>query len=264
MNNVDKQYLELCDKILKEGNDRPDRTGTGTKSIFGHTMRFNLQEGFPLLTTKRVYFTGVVDELLFFIKGSESIEDLPERSRQIWEPWAGTNGALGPMYGTQLRNWNYQLDQLQRLITELKQDPYSRRHVITLWNPGTRDLGALALCHGTAIQFYVENNKLSCLMFQRSADTFIGLPFNIASYAVLTHMVAQQTNLDVGDLIIQLGDAHIYNNHIDQIKEQLTRTPRELPKLKLNYKDHIDNYTVNDVQLEGYNPHPTIKGKVSI
>lgn len=275
-----KQYLDLLQKILDDGETRDDRTGTGTKSVFGHQMRFNLKEGFPLVTTKKVSFTGVVDELLWFLSGSTNVYDLPERSRYMWSKWSDNNGDLGPIYGEQWRNWyighGIYFDQIQLVIDSIKNRPHSRRHIVSAWNlcdlpdetlsPKENfniGLMALAPCHAL-FQFYVGKNGLSCQLYQRSADVFLGLPFNIANYALLTHMIAQQCNLEVNEFIWTGGDVHLYLNHIEQAQLQLTREPMPLPTLNLDKRDSIDNYVFEDIQLIGYESHPAIRAEVSV
>lgn len=294
MTHPDKVYLDALQNILDNGEDRPDRTGVGTRGIFGMQMRFNLQEGFPALTTKKLAWKAVVSELLWFIEGSGDERRLAEilhGSRETKKPTIWTANAeadywakkrlrrhpadLGRVYGVQWRRWRKPLirinkvvlqnhDQLMELINGIKTDPYSRRHIITAWNPGELELMALPPCHMMS-QFYVNNGKLSCQMYQRSADMFLGVPFNIASYALFTHMIAQVCGLEVGELIITIGDAHIYQNHFDQVKEQLTRTPLELPKLELNanIKD-ITKFTMDDVSLVGYESHDAIKAPMAV
>lgn len=289
----DTVYLNALKDILNHGNDRPDRTGTGTRSIFGLQMRFNLNDGFPAITTKKLAWKAVVSELLWFIEGSGDEFRLREilhgerysEKRTIWTDNAEADywvkrrkqrhpGDLGRVYGVQWRRWRKPLirinkvvlqnhDQLLELIDSIKTDPYSRRHIITAWNPGELDLMALPPCHMMA-QFYVENGKLSCQMYQRSADMFLGVPFNIASYALFTHMIAQVCNLGVGDLIITVGDAHIYQNHFDQVAEQLTREPLPLATLKLNQDiSVITEFGMEDVELEGYTSHEAIKAPMA-
>ena len=289
----DTVYLNALKDILNHGNDRPDRTGTGTRSIFGLQMRFNLNDGFPAITTKKLAWKAVVSELLWFIEGSGDEFRLREilhgerysEKRTIWTDNAEADywvkrrkqrhpGDLGRVYGVQWRRWRKPLirinkvvlqnhDQLLELIDSIKTDPYSRRHIITAWNPGELDLMALPPCHMMA-QFYVENGKLSCQMYQRSADMFLGVPFNIASYALFTHMIAQVCNLGVGDLIITVGDAHIYQNHFDQVAEQLTREPLPLVTLKLNQDiSVITEFGMEDVELEGYTSHEAIKAPMA-
>jgi thymidylate synthase len=293
MMHPDKVYLDALKNILENGEDRPDRTGVGTRSIFGLQMRFNLEDGFPAITTKKLAWKAVVSELLWFIEGSGDEYRLREilhgdrysEKRTIWTDNAEADywvkrklqrhpGDLGRVYGVQWRRWRKPLirinkvilqnhDQLLELIDGIKSDPYSRRHIITAWNPGELDLMALPPCHMMA-QFYVNNGKLSCQMYQRSADMFLGVPFNIASYALFTHMIAQVCNLEVGELIITLGDAHIYNNHFDQVKEQLKREPKPLATLKLNSEiESITEFEMQDIELVGYESHDAIKAPMA-
>lgn len=278
-NHVDVQYLDLCDRILREGNQKSDRTGTGTVSLFGHQMRFDLSKGFPILTTKKVFFKGIVHELLWMLKGDTNIKYLVDNNVHIWDEWADEKGDLGPVYGFQWRHFDADYhgiknnfawpssrgtDQIKEVIEQLKTNPDSRRMIVTAWNPNQVKDQALPSCHAF-FQFYVANGKLSCQMYQRSADVFLGVPFNIASYALLTHMMAQIVGLEVGELVHTFGDVHIYNNHIEQIKEQMTRLPKNLPTLKLNKLiTNIDDFKASDIFLDGYEHHPTIKGKVSI
>ncbi|MTT33111.1 thymidylate synthase [Terrilactibacillus sp. BCM23-1] len=263
-----KQYLDLCKRVLQEGNEKGDRTGTGTRSVFGHQMRFSLQEGFPLLTTKKLHYKSIIYELLWFLKGDTNVKYLQDHGVRIWNEWADENGELGPVYGHQWRSWpgknGETIDQISKLMEMIKLNPNSRRLIVTAWNP--RDIEEMALppCH-CLFQFYVSHGKLSCQLYQRSADIFLGVPFNIASYAFLTHMIAHVSGLEVGEFIHTLGDAHIYNNHIEQVKEQLSRAPRELPKLSFKRKvPTIFDFEYEDFVIEGYNPHPHIKGKVSV
>lgn len=282
---ADLEYFKLCQKVLDEGIDSVDRTGVGTKSIFGYQMRFDLQKEFPLLTTKKVFWNGVVDELLWFLSGSSYVTDLPVRSQKLWKPWAkNPSGYLGPIYGVQWRNWTLAhdsisvtnkgvsfewrnlegFDQIKEVIESIKSNPESRRHIVSAWNVGQLKYMQLPPCH-TLFQFYVRNNKLSCQLYQRSGDIFLGIPFNIASYALLTHLIANCCDLEVGEFIHTIGDAHIYNNHLDAIKLQMTRTPFDGPKLILNtsQKD-IDKVTHSDIQLIQYISHPSIKGELAI
>lgn len=262
------QYLELCKHILETGTKKEDRTGTGTISIFGHQMRFNLQEGFPLVTTKKVHLKSIIHELLWFLKGDTNIKYLNDHGVSIWDEWADEQGDLGPVYGKQWVRWETAdgavVNQIQNIIDEIKRNPDSRRLVVSAWNAGELDKMALQPCH-TMFQFYVVEGKLSCQLYQRSGDVFLGVPFNIASYALLTMMVAQVCDLEPGDFIHTLGDAHIYSNHLEQVKLQLTRDPRPLPQMKINpeVKD-IFSFTYGDFELVNYNPHPAIKGEVAI
>ena len=260
-----KQYLDLLKDIIENGHDKEDRTGTGTRSVFGRSMRFDLSQGFPLLTTKRMFLKGVISELLWFVKGDTNIEFLHDNGVHIWDEWADEKGDLGPIYGAQWRNWdNLGIDQLQKLVKDIKNTPDSRRLIVSAWNPTQLDDMALPPCH-MMYQCYVQDGKLSLMMYQRSGDMFLGVPFNIASYALLTMMLAQVCGLEAGEYIHVLGDAHIYKNHFAQVKEQLSREPYPLPKMILNPKVHeIDGFTLKDFTLEGYQYHPAIKGKVSV
>ncbi|EOT1172114.1 thymidylate synthase [Cronobacter dublinensis] len=263
-----KQYLELMNKVLHEGAQKDDRTGTGTLSIFGHQMRFNLQEGFPLVTTKRCHLRSIIHELLWFLKGDTNIAYLHENNVTIWDEWADENGNLGPVYGKQWRSWaapdGRQIDQLETVLRQLKNDPDSRRIIVSAWNVGELDKMALAPCHAF-FQFYVANGKLSCQLYQRSCDVFLGLPFNIASYALLVHMMAQQCDFEPGDFVWTGGDTHLYSNHLEQARLQLTREPRPLPKLVIKRKpESLFDYRFEDFELEGYDPHPAIKAPVAI
>ena len=251
-----KQYLDLMNKVLAEGTPKADRTGTGTLSIFGHQMRFNLQEGFPLVTTKKCHLRSIIHELLWFLNGDTNIAYLRDNKVTIWDEWADENGDLGPVYGKQWRAWGTadgrQIDQLSNVLQQLKQDPDSRRIIVSAWNVGELDQMALAPCHAF-FQFYVADGKLSCQLYQRSCDVFLGLPFNIASYALLVHMMAQQ------------GDTHLYSNHMEQTQLQLTREPRPLPKLVIKRKPaSLFDYRFEDFEIEGYDPHPAIKAPVAI
>ncbi|PTV98395.1 thymidylate synthase [Halanaerobium saccharolyticum] len=262
-----KQYLKMCQQILDNGVDRDDRTGTGTRSIFGHQLRFDLQEGFPLMTTKKVYWKGVAHELLWFLKGDTNIKYLNDNDVHIWDEWADENGDLGNVYGHQWRSWEGRegtIDQISEVIEQIKENPYSRRLIVNAWNVGDLDKMALPPCH-LLFQFYVADGKLSCQLYQRSCDTFLGVPFNIASYSLLTHMIAHVVGLEVGEFVWTGGDVHIYHNHFDQIKEQLSREPRPLPQIKINKEtDNIFEIDFEDIELIDYDPHPTIKGEVSV
>jgi thymidylate synthase len=263
-----KQYLDLLSHILENGNEKTDRTGTGTKSVFGYQMRFDLQKGFPLLTTKKLHTRSIFHELLWFLKGDTNIKYLHDNKVTIWDEWADENGDLGPVYGKQWRAWQGAdgkiTDQISQLIHQIKNTPDSRRILVSAWNVGEVEQMALPPCH-IVFQFYVANNKLSCQLYQRSADVFLGVPFNIASYALLTQMLAQVCGLEAGEFIHTLGDAHLYLNHLDQAKLQLSRTPYELPKLKLNpeIKDIFD-FKYEDITIEDYVSHPHIKAEVAV
>lgn len=268
-------YLDVVKKIYDEGVEKGDRTGTGTKSIFGAQMRFDLTEGFPLLTAKKTFFRSLVHELLWMISGDTNIQYLTDNNVHIWDEWADENGDLGPVYGSQWRKWDvrnwddfpHRIDQLADAIEMIRNNPNSRRIIVTAWNPAEVDRMGLPPCHMT-YQFYVSEGKLSCHMYQRSADAFLGVPFNIASYALLTHMVAQVTGLGVGDLIVSFGDIHLYLNHMDQAGTMLSRNSEPLPPLptlRLNSEVlHIDGFTFDDIEVEGYNPLPYIKAAVSV
>ena len=261
-----QQYLDLLKKVRTEGSHKGDRTGTGTLSIFGYQMRFNLQESFPLITTKKVHFKSVAFELLWFLRGETNIKFLKENSVRIWDEWADDNGELGPVYGKQWRNWESDgksYDQILEVIEQIKSNPDSRRHIVSAWNVGDIPSMALAPCHNM-FQFYVQNNKLSCQLYQRSADIFLGVPFNIASYALLTHMVAEVCNLEVGDFVHTFGDVHLYTNHLEQADEQLTRRPLSPPQIKLASKQNIDEYVYEDFELIGYEHHPHIAAPVAV
>ena len=263
-----RQYLDLLDHLLKNGVEKSDRTGTGTISSFGYQMRFNLQEGFPVLTTKKLHLRSIIHELLWFIQGDTNIKYLKENGVRIWDEWADENGDLGPVYGYQWRHWpnpdGTETDQLKKLIDQIKDNPYSRRHIISAWNPSFIDDMALPPCH-TMFQFYVSEGKLSCQLYQRSADTFLGVPFNIASYALLTMMVAQVCDLEPGDFVHTFGDVHLYKNHIEQAELQLTREPRPLPTMKINPEvKSIFDFRYEDFELVDYDPHPHIKAAVSV
>lgn len=263
-----QQYQDLMRKILAEGAEKDDRTGTGTRSIFGHQMRFDLSQGFPLVTTKRCHLRSIIHELLWFLKGDTNIGYLHENNVTIWDEWADDNGDLGPVYGKQWRAWGAAdgrtLDQLSTVVQQLKQDPDSRRIIVSAWNVGELDQMALMPCHAL-FQFYVANGKLSCQLYQRSCDVFLGLPFNIASYALLTHMLAQQCDLAVGDFVWTGGDTHLYLNHMEQTELLLSREPRPLPQLLIKRKpDSIFDYAFEDFEIVGYDPHPAIKAPVAV
>ena len=273
-----KEYLDLLKHVQSKGIEKSDRTGTGTKSFFGYQMRFDLSKGFPLVTTKKIHVKSIIHELLWFINGSTNISYLKENGVRIWNEWADDKGNLGPVYGHQWRNWNSEgIDQIQQVIDTLRSNPDSRRMLISAWNPSVlpdtkisfaenvaNNKAALPPCHAF-FQFYVAKNKLSCQLYQRSADVFLGVPFNIASYALLTMMVAQVTNFKPGDFIHTFGDVHLYSNHVEQVREQLTRSPKKLPKIKLNPKiTSIFDFKYDDFELIGYDPYPLIKGKVAV
>ncbi|WP_025732563.1 thymidylate synthase [Carnimonas nigrificans] len=263
-----KPYLELMQRVLDEGTQKSDRTGTGTLSVFGHQMRFNLADGFPLVTTKKLHLRSIIHELLWFLKGDTNIAYLKENGVRIWDEWADENGDLGPVYGYQWRSWpapdGRHIDQIATLLDSIKRTPDSRRLLVSAWNPALVDDMALPPCHAL-FQFYVADGKLSCQLYQRSADIFLGVPFNIASYALLTHMIAQVCDLEAGDFVHTLGDAHLYLNHLDQAHEQLSRTPRQLPRLKLNPEiTNLFDFSFDDIAIEGYDPHPHIKAKVAV
>ena len=263
-----KQYLDLLNNVLESGNLKEDRTGTGTKSIFGYQMRFNLKEGFPLVTTKKLHLRSIIHELLWFLQGNTNIDYLQQNKVSIWDEWADENGDLGPVYGKQWRAWETKdgkvIDQISELIEQIKTNPNSRRLLVSAWNVGDVDKMALPPCH-VLFQFYVANNKLSCQLYQRSADIFLGVPFNIASYAILTHMIAQVCNLEVGDFVHTIGDAHLYTNHFDQARLQLSRSPYPLPELKLNKEiKNIFDFRFEDIEIVNYTSHPTIKAPIAV
>ncbi|WP_430742112.1 thymidylate synthase [Bacillus atrophaeus] len=263
-----KQYKDLCRHVLENGEIKGDRTGTGTISTFGYQMRFNLQEGFPMLTTKKLHFKSIVHELLWFLKGETNVKYLQDNGVRIWNEWADENGELGPVYGSQWRSWRgadgETIDQITRLVHDIKTNPNSRRLIVSAWNVGEIDKMALPPCH-CLFQFYVADGKLSCQLYQRSADVFLGVPFNIASYALLTMMIAHVTGLEPGEFIHTFGDVHIYQNHTEQVNMQLTRDVRPLPKLRFAREvDSIFDFTFDDFIVEDYDPHPHIKGAVSV
>ncbi|MFY8165170.1 MAG: thymidylate synthase [Sediminibacterium sp.] len=263
-----KQYHDLMQHVLEQGATKTDRTGTGTVSVFGYQMRYNLQDGFPLLTTKKLHTKSIIHELLWFLKGETNIAYLKENGVRIWDEWADENGNLGPVYGSQWRSWptpdGGHIDQITQVIEMIKKTPDSRRLIVSAWNVAEINNMKLPPCHAF-FQFYVANGKLSCQLYQRSADIFLGVPFNIASYAILTHMVAQVCNLEVGDFVHTLGDAHLYSNHIEQAKLQLSRDFRKLPTLKMNKEvKNIFDFKFEDFTIEGYEPHPHIKAEVAV
>ncbi len=263
-----RAYLDLMDKVLNEGESRTDRTGTGTISIFGHQSRYDLKKGFPLITTKKCHLRSIIHELLWFLTGDTNIAYLKKHKVKIWDAWAAEDGSLGPVYGSQWRAWKddqgREHDQIQELINGIKKDPGSRRLIINAWNVGQLDQMALPPCHAF-VQFYVSDKGLSCQLYQRSADIFLGVPFNIASYALLTMMVAQVCNLEVHEFIHTIGDAHIYTNHLEQCSEQLSRLPKQLPQMKLNKEiKNIFDFGISDFELIDYDAHPHIKGAVSV
>jgi thymidylate synthase len=264
----EQQYLGLLRTVLETGSDRPDRTGTGTRSIFGQQMRFDLSRGFPLLTTKKLHVKSIVYELLWFLRGDTNVRWLQQHGVKIWDEWADANGDLGPVYGSQWRSWpdgkGGSIDQIAKLVESIRTKPESRRHIVTAWNPAEVDEMALPPCH-CLFQFYVADGRLNLQLYQRSADLFLGVPFNIASYALFTHMMAQVTGLAVGDFVHTFGDAHLYSNHVQQAHEQLSRTPRPLPRLTLNPdKTSIFDYAFEDFMFTGYDPHPHIKAEVAV
>jgi thymidylate synthase len=263
-----RQYHELMKHVLENGVEKHDRTGTGTKSVFGYQMRFNLEEGFPLVTTKKVHLKSIIHELIWFLKGDSNIRYLKENGVTIWDEWADQNGDLGPVYGVQWRSWlapnGKKIDQISNVIEQIKKNPDSRRLIVNAWNVGEIDQMKLPPCHAF-FQFYVANGKLSCQLYQRSADIFLGVPFNIAGYALLTMMVAQVCDLKLGEFVHTLGDAHLYLNHLEQTKLQLSRDPRPLPKMKINPAVRsIFDFKFEDFTLEGYDPHPAIKAPVAV
>jgi len=263
-----KQYLDLCRHILDTGVEKADRTGTGTRSVFGYQMRFDLTAGFPLLTTKKLFTKAIVHELLWFLRGESNARSLQDVGVHIWDEWAAPNGDLGPVYGKQWRSWaapdGSTIDQIARVVDALRRDPFSRRHIVSAWNVADIERMALAPCH-CLFQFYVAGNRLSCQLYQRSGDVFLGVPFNIASYSLLTHMVAQVCGLVAHEFVHTLGDAHIYLNHLAQVRLQLEREPRALPTLRLNPAvSDVFGFTFEDIGFDNYNPHPLIRGAIAV
>ena len=262
------QYHDLLKRVLDEGIEKSDRTGTGTLSVFGHQMRFDLSRGFPVVTTKKVHLRSVIAELFWFLRGDTNVRWLQDRGVKIWNEWADAEGELGPIYGYQWRSWptvdGGTVDQIAHVVESIREKPDSRRHIVSAWNAADIDEMALPPCH-TLFQFYVADGRLSCQLYQRSADIFLGVPFNIASYALLTHMVAQVTDLEVGDFVHTLGDAHLYLNHLEQARLQLEREPRPLPTLKLNPERRtLDTFDLDDVEVIGYDPHPAIRAPIAV
>ncbi len=262
------QYEDFMRHVFERGALKTDRTGTGTRSLFGHQMRFDLQQGFPLITTKKLHLRSIIVELLWFLQGSSNVQYLRDNSVSIWDEWADEHGELGPVYGVQWRSWptadGETIDQISQVLNEIKQNPDSRRLIVSAWNVGDIPKMALPPCH-LLFQFYVAQGKLSCQLYQRSCDIFLGVPFNIASYALLTHMVAQQCDLDVGDFVWTGGDCHIYSNHFDQVREQLSRTPRPYPRLVIKRRPQsLFDYRYEDFEIEAYDPHPHIKAAVAV
>jgi thymidylate synthase len=263
-----QQYLDLMERILREGHHKSDRTGTGTLSVFGHQMRFDLADGFPVVTTKKVHMRSVIVELLWFLQGSTNVHWLQERGVTIWDEWADPDGELGPVYGHQWRSWpapdGRHIDQIARVVESIRTNPDSRRHIVSAWNVAEVDDMALPPCH-TLFQFYVADGRLSCQLYQRSADVFLGVPFNIASYALLTMMVAKVTGLAPGEFVHTFGDAHLYSNHLEQARLQLTRTPRPLPEMRIaDGIDALDGFGYEDFELLGYDPYPGIKAPIAV
>ena len=259
-----QQYLDLLRDIKEHGVDRGDRTGTGTRSVFGRQMRFDLSQGFPLMTTKKVYWKGVAYELFWFLKGDTNVKYLQDHNVHIWDQWTDSKGNLGPVYGAQWRNYGGQVDQISQVVDSIKHNPNSRRHIVCAWNPIALPQMALPPCH-CLFQFFVAEGKLSCQLYQRSCDVFLGLPFNIASYSLLTHMIASVAGLEVGEFVWTGGDTHIYHNHFEQIETQLARAPRSLPQLKIkNPKESIFDYDFEDFEIVGYDPYPAIKAPIAV
>ncbi|CCI51744.1 thymidylate synthase [Nostocoides jenkinsii] len=262
-----RPYLDLMQRVLDEGVERGDRTGTGTLGVFGHQMRFDLADGFPVVTTKRVHLRSIIGELLWFLRGDTNVRWLQDRGITIWDEWADEQGDLGPVYGYQWRSWptpdGQHVDQIAAVIESIRTNPESRRHIVSAWNVADVDKMALPPCH-TMFQFYVAGGRLSCQLYQRSADIFLGVPFNIASYALLTHLIAQQTDLTPGDFVHTLGDAHLYLNHLDQAREQLSRDPLPLPHIHIARRPSIDAYDLADVEIVGYKSHPSIKAPIAV
>ncbi|MFD6448597.1 thymidylate synthase [Promicromonospora sp. NPDC060204] len=267
MTEIDTPYEDLLRDVLATGTRKGDRTGTGTRSVFGRQIRYDLAQGFPLITTKRVHLKSVVYELLWFLRGDSNVRWLQERGVKIWDDWADESGELGPVYGVQWRSWptpdGRHVDQIAKVVEQIRTNPDSRRHIVTAWNPAEVDDMALPPCHAL-FQFYVADGKLSCQLYQRSADLFLGVPFNIASYALLTHMVAAQTGLEVGEFVWTGGDVHIYDNHVEQVETQLARDPYPYPSLRLAPRDSIFDYEFEDVEVLGYVSHPTIKAPIAV
>ena len=264
---VVQQYLDLLDHVMTTGTDKSDRTGTGTRSVFGYQMRFDLSEGFPVLTTKKLHLKSIIGELLWFLRGDSNVRWLQERGISIWDEWADENGDLGPVYGYQWRSWptpdGGHVDQIAKVIEAIRTNPDSRRHIVSAWNVADVDSMALPPCH-TMFQFYVADGRLSCQLYQRSADIFLGVPFNIASYALLTMMVAQICDLEPGDFVHTLGDAHLYSNHVEQARLQLTREPLPLPRMVIARGKQIDEFDLGDFELVGYEAHPSIKAPIAV
>ena len=267
MTEIDAPYEDLLRDVLATGSRKGDRTGTGTRSVFGRQIRYDLGQGFPLVTTKRVHLKSVVYELLWFLRGDSNVRWLQERGVKIWDDWADESGELGPVYGVQWRSWpapdGGHVDQIAKVIEQIRTNPDSRRHIVTAWNPAEVDDMALPPCHAL-FQFYVADGKLSCQLYQRSADLFLGVPFNIASYALLTHMVAAQTGLEVGEFVWTGGDVHIYDNHVEQVRTQLARDPYPYPSLRIAPRDSIFDYEFEDIEVLGYVSHPTIKAPIAV